>query len=205
MFRSDPSVIFKLGSYVKSKKLGTIIIMSVLLALSGGVNILLTRKVSSLRLGLEWERRLSVGASAPPIIAHTLDGTPTTIVFSGHTLPTILYAFSPQCVWCTRNLDNIKVIESALKGKYQFIGLSMSETLLEKYIANNNFSFPVYKNLDERSIADFRIRGTPLTLVISQDGKVVKNWYGAYSGDQKREVENFFGVNLSGVKMDKLQ
>jgi hypothetical protein len=213
MFRVGSSVIVKLGSYVKRERLGTIvkreglgtiIIMSVLLALSGGVNILLARKVYSLRSILDWERRLSIGASAPPIIAHTLDGTPTTITFSGHTLPTILYVFSPQCVWCTRNLDNVKFIESTLNGKYQFVGLSMSDTLLENYIANNNLSFTVYKNPDERSVSDFRLRGTPVTLVISQDGKVVKNWYGAFAGNQKRDIENFFGVNLPGVKMDKV-
>ncbi|MBO0859398.1 MAG: hypothetical protein J2P21_13135 [Chloracidobacterium sp.] len=91
----------------------------------------MARKVSSLTLTLDWERRISVGASAPPLLAHTLDGNPTTITFSDRTLPTILYVFSPQCVWCMRNLDNIKTIESSVKGKYQLIGLSISNKLLE--------------------------------------------------------------------------
>jgi hypothetical protein len=202
MFKDNFSVIYKLRSYTKEKKLGTIIIMSILLALSGGVNIQLARKVSSLRSILDWERRLSIGVSAPPLLAHTLDGTPATISFSGRDLPTILYVFSPQCVWCTRNLDNIKTIESSLKGKYGFIGLSMSDSLLERYIASNDLSFPVYKKPDQRSVTDFRLSGTPITLVISPDGKVLKNWSGAYSEGQKRDVEHFFGITLPGVKME---
>jgi hypothetical protein len=204
MFRRASSIIFKLGSYVKSKRIGLIIIMSVLLASSGVVNILLAREVSSLRLALQSRRELSVGDSVQPIVVHSLDGTPATITFSDHTLPTILYVFSPQCVWCTRNFDNIKAIENGLNGKYRFIGLSMSAVSLEEYITSNNLSFPVYKEPDQRSIIDFKLGGTPQMLVISQDGKVVKNWHGAYSGDQEKDVENFFGISLPGISIDKL-
>jgi peroxiredoxin len=203
MFRRTASIIFKMGSYVKSKRVGLIIIMSVLLALSGVVNILLARELSSLKLALQSKRELSVGDSVQSIIAHSLDGTPATIEVSDHTLPTVLYVFSPQCIWCTRNSDNIKAIENSLNGKYRFIGLSMSAVSLEEYITSSNLSFPVYKEPDRRSIADFRLGGTPQTLVISPDGKVVKSWHGAYSGDQKKDVENFFGVNLPGIRMDK--
>jgi hypothetical protein len=202
MFRRTTSIIFKLGSYVKSKRIGLIIIMSVLLASSGVVNILLAREVSSLRLAFQSRGELGIGDSVQPIIAHSLDGTPATITFSGHALPTILYVFSPQCVWCTRNFDNIKAIENGVKGKYRFIGLSMSTISLEEYITGNNLSFQVYKEPDPRSIIDFKLSGTPQTLVISQDGKIVKNWYGAYSGDQKMDVEKFFGTSLPGVRMD---
>lgn len=189
---------------VKERRLGIIIIMSVLLALSGGINILLARKVSSLSLILEWERKLGVGTPAPPLIAHTSDGIPASITFSEHGLPTVLYVFSPQCIWCTRNLDNIKTIESSQKGRYRFIGLSMSSSSLKQYIASNNLSFPIYENPDERSVAEFKLRGTPLTLVTSQAGIVIKNWYGAYSGNQQRDIEKFFGVTLPGIRMDEL-
>ncbi len=204
MFRSYSSVIFKLGSYVNSKRQGTIIIMSVLLTLSAGVNILYAYKVSSLRKTIVVLRsEIGAGESVEPFIAHSLAGTPTPIAFSDHALPTILYIFSPQCGWCTRNLDNIKAMESTLKTKYRFIGLSMSDTSLEEYIASNNFSFPVYKNPDVISRAALRLGGTPHTLVISQDGKIVKNWHGAYSGDQKNDVEKFFGISLPGVRMNE--
>jgi hypothetical protein len=201
MFKRTASVIFKLSSYVKSKRIGLIIIMSVLLTSSGVVNILLARKVSSLRGALQSKRELVVGESVKPLIAQSLDGSLATIAFSGNTLPTILYVFSPQCIWCMRNFDNIKTIEGSVKGRYRFIGLSMSALSLEQYISDNNLSFPVFKEPDRRSIIDFKLGGTPQTLVVSQDGKVVKNWQGAYSGDQKKDVENFFGINLPGIEI----
>jgi hypothetical protein len=203
MFKRTASIIFKLSSYVKSKRIGLIIIMSVLLTSSGVVNILLAREVSSLRLNLHSKSELGIGDSVQPIIAHSMDGIPTTIALSDHTLPTILYVFSPQCMWCTRNFDNIKAIEKGVNGKYRFIGLSMSAVSLEQYITDNNLSFPVYKEPDRRSIIDFKLGGTPQMLVISKEGKVVKNWHGAYSGDQKKDVEGFFGVDLPGIRMDK--
>lgn len=194
--------IHRFGENFKTKDLGIGVAMTVLLLCSAGVNALLLARVSSLKSRLEWETRVAIGAPAPPLEAHTLEGSPTRIEFRGVALPTVLYVLSPQCIWCTRNLDNIKAVEEVSRGKYRFIGLSLSDKLLDSYIARNSLPFPILKNPNERSVSDLRLRGTPITLVISNEGKVLRNWDGAFSGTQKSEVEEFFGIGLPGLKTE---
>ncbi len=193
----------ELFKFVKGKRLWLLSLMSVLLILSGVMNVLLNRKVLSLRSSLESLGKLGVGHSIQPIVAHGLDGSPAKIEFSNSKLPTVLYVFSPECVWCTRNQENFKAVVSALNGEYRIIGLSLSEASLESYVADNGFSFPVYKNIDESSKESLRLGTTPHTLVISPDNKVMKNWKGAYVGSQKEDVEQFFRIQLPGIKIDK--
>jgi hypothetical protein len=45
----------------------------------------------------------------------------------------------------------------------------------------------------------YRLGGTPQTIVISTDGKVLQNWVGAYADKQQMEVEKFFGLTLPGL------
>src|SRR5262245_42065795 len=132
MLKSGDTITSDSGSNVNSKKPGLIIVISVLLILSGVINILLSRELIFLRSTLQSKRGLGIGESVQSLTANSLNGAPTTIIFSGQKLPTILYVFSPQCIWCTRNRDNIKLIEEAAKGKYQIVGLSTSALSLEQ-------------------------------------------------------------------------
>jgi hypothetical protein len=34
---------------------------------------------------------------------------------------------------------------------------------------------------------------------VSSDGKIIKSWFGAYSGDLQREVEEYFKTHLPGI------
>lgn len=58
---------------------------------------------------------------------------------------------------------------------------------------------PVYKDLTELSKLTYKLGATPQTIVVSPEGKVIKNWMGAYSGDKAREVEEYFNVRLPGL------
>jgi len=46
----------------------------------------------------------------------------------------------------------------------------------------------------------YKVGGTPNTLVISPEGRVLKNWRGAYMDDLQREVEQYFEVELPGIR-----
>jgi hypothetical protein len=45
--------------------------------------------------------------------------------------------------------------------------------------------------------------GTPRTLVVSREGKVVATWFGAYGGDLRRKVEEYFQLSLPGLSEDE--
>jgi hypothetical protein len=49
----------------------------------------------------------------------------------------------------------------------------------------------------------YKSSGTPETIIISPEGRVVRAWPGAYTGQFQHEVENFFNVSLPGLNEHK--
>ena len=76
----------------------------------------------------------------------------------------------------------------------------MSKTASQSDLDAQKLSFPVYSALSPETIKALGLGGTPQTIVVSTDGKVIKNWMGAYTETIQPEVETFFGVRLPGVK-----
>jgi peroxiredoxin len=167
------------------------------------LNVLLARKVRSLNGALPArvaDRLLKVGTTVPPITAKRLGGQQDVIFYQGTAQTTVLYIFTPPCSWCARNMDNLKTLISKESGRYRFIGLSLSENGLAEYIAKNDLKLPVYSGLSSEGRAAYKLGGTPQTIVVSPEGRVVQNWMGAYVGDQKSQIEAFFDVTLPGIR-----
>jgi peroxiredoxin len=177
-----------------------------LLVGSTTLNVFLARRVESLRRNLLYvksENRLAAGASVQAIEAKDLDGRPTSIAYANSRRPTVIYVFSPSCGWCAKNLSNIKTLASQVNGQYQFVALSLSTTDLREYVSEHNFDFPVYCEPTPAAITSYKMGGTPQTIVISEDGKVLKNWYGAYMGGTQKEVEEYFHLRLPGLAQER--
>jgi peroxiredoxin len=145
------------------------------------------------------DRLLKVGTSVPPIEANRLDGQVEVISYGGVNQPTVLYVFTPPCPWCARNIDNFKALVEKDSAQYRIIGVSLSQEGLAEYVAKNDLKLPIYSGLSEETKRAYKLSGTPQTIVVSRDGKVLQNWMGAYSGAQKAQVEAFFHVALPGL------
>jgi hypothetical protein len=170
------------------------------------LNILLARNIQNLKAAVLYlkaemgsSREINPGDLVPPIQANDLDGHPVKVDYSASSLPTIMYIFTPSCSWCTRNLENVKRLVDQTADAYHFVGLSLSADELRDYVSQNNLGFPVYCGVSAETISAYKMGGTPRTLVVSAEGRVLKNWFGAYGGDIKREVEEYFKVTLPGV------
>jgi peroxiredoxin len=177
--------------------------VAVTLMVSVTLNVLLAHKVRSLNTVQSTrmaERLLKVGAAVPPITAKRVDGQQEIISYEGTNQPTILYIFTPPCVWCARNLDNFKTLLDRERGEHRFIALSLSDEGLAQYIAKNDLKLPVYSELSPETLKTYKLGSTPQTIVISPEGKVLEDWAGAYVGDQKSQVEAFFHVSLPGLR-----
>jgi peroxiredoxin len=192
-------------SNIKSRAFSTKILM-ILLLCSALLNILLARNISSLRADVHYLKEelssaydLKLGELLPSVHAKDLEGNYATIDYSGTGPATILYIFTPACVWCTRNLENIKSLADQTKSGYRIIGISLSKDKLQDYVIEHNFTFPVYTELSAETISAYKMGGTPRTLVISSKGELVRNWFGAYGSDLKEEVEAYFKLNLPGI------
>jgi peroxiredoxin len=176
--------------------------LAISLAVSVTVNVLLAHRVRSLTnyRGIRIaERLLAVDTMVPPITAKRLDGQDETISYKQANQFTVLYIFTPTCMWCARNMDNLKTLVGKESGQFRFVGLSLSDTGVADYVTKNELKIPVYSGLSPETVKTYKLGGTPQTIVISPEGKVVQDWAGAYVGDQKSQVEAFFHVSLPGI------
>lgn len=173
-----------------------------LLVVSVVLNLKLAQEVKSLNQTIELVKRdglLKEGAAVPPISASAVDGSAALIRFDSVDVPTVIYVFTPGCGWCVRNLDAAKTLAEKLKGRYRVLGLSLSSDGIKRHVTEAGLSFPVYTDISLNTRTAYHLGGTPDTIVVSVQGKVIKHWQGAYVGLTKKEVESYFDVSLPPV------
>jgi peroxiredoxin len=161
-------------------------------------------------LGLQWRsraaeapavrpavRELAEGARVPPIVGRSAAGEPMRVdVASGK--PLVLYVFSSSCGWCDQNLENVRTLAAAVGDRYRVVGLSLDDDVAV-YLARERLTFDVVVGVPRATLAALAVRGTPQTLVISPDGRLLKVWHGAWRGPLAQQVEQFFGLTLPGL------
>jgi AhpC/TSA family len=128
-----------------------------------------------------------------------LSGRKVNLSWASDKRPTLVYVFTPSCPWCKRNLPNITALSAARQSDYRFIGLSLSTSGLQEYVAANHIAFPVYSYPFANEQKLFSVGGTPATLLVSPDGSLRQLWLGAYSGDTQKKVEEVFRLKLPGI------
>lgn len=186
-----------------------LIILSVLLLCSAVLNVVLARRIKNfnyaiayLKTELSSARGLRPGDMAPTIQAKDMNGQPATLTHLESDSPSIVYVFTPSCAWCVRNLDNVRTLFIQTKSNYRFIGLSLSSNGLREYVSQYGLEFPVYSDPIGATASAYK-GGTPRTLVISSQGKILESWFGAYTGEIQQQVERYFKTRLPGVAGDE--
>ena len=181
-------------------------ILTILLVCSVILNVLLAQRIRALKTAaakleyaIEYDKGLSPGDVAPPLALLNKEGTLETIAYAGSRLPTVLYIFTPDCDWCKRNNENIKFLASQVSDKYRFIGISLKGDKLDEYLVRYQIQFPVYHSPTKDVFLSYKLGSTPQTIVVSNDGKILANWKGAYSKQERVNIEGFFDVHLPGV------
>lgn len=180
-----------------SKNWDTLLVL--LLGVSLTMNVFLGWKLrqSGMNGGLPAPAILKEGVEIPSFEAYDITNKPETIAYQGGT--TVFYVFSASCPWCERNLENIKTLVSLRGDSYRFVGLSLGNSGLESYIDSRALNFPVYSKLSKETLQTLKFVSTPQTMVVSPEGRVLKNWVGAYGKGLRPEIERFFGVQLPGI------
>jgi hypothetical protein len=176
-------------------------LIGILLLISVVLNVLLARKVSGLASSLEHAslgQSLQVGTVVPPIEGRLLDGAQQTLNYSDASIPTLLYVFTPQCVWCKKNLGNLKALIDNSQSRYRVVGISLTRQDLREYVDRERLGLPVYTDIGDLTRASYRLAGTPTTIVVSPGAKVLKVWSGVYTDHIRREIEAYFDIQLPG-------
>jgi peroxiredoxin len=169
-----------------------------LLLASLALNVYLGWKVKRGHAAPEVPQKVALGTRVEPIKASNLDGVVQTISYQDSTKPTVLYILSPDCIWCERNRENIAKL-GELGDRFRFIGISLTEKGLKEYVEKQHFKFPIYTRVAAEAMTSLGLGTTPQTIVISPEGRVLKNWTGAYTDRTRREVEEFFQTQLPGL------
>lgn len=175
------------------------IVLTALLLGSLTVTFFLSREVLRLRgviSHLKSEGRLAPGAEVPPLEGLDVDGQPIQVDYSESPQPTLLYVFSPDCGWCARNQESFKILVGAVKDSHRIVGVSTTPEGVKEYVEANGYEFPTVARLPRHTIDRYKLGGTPQTLLISSQGKVLKNWMGAYGEAVQADLEEYFGVEL---------
>jgi peroxiredoxin len=180
---------------------GRVRILALMLFTSVLINVALAHRLTQFNrlISATPARVLQAGTDVPPFTAVDLRGQSRAIVYKHESTATVLYVFTPGCVWCARNMDNFKALVEKEGGQYRLIGLSLSDAGLTEYVAKNDLKLPIYSRLSPETLKTYKLGGTPQTIVVSPGGRVLKNWVGAYVGQQKSEVEAFFHMSLPGL------
>jgi hypothetical protein len=177
-------------------------VITTMLVISVALNVMLAvkiRRLIAVQNAARTQHELEIGVTVPPISAKWFGGTRETITYADSDRPTVLYIFTPQCKWCSRNLDSLKTLMDQRGKDYRFIGISLSQEGLEQYLSVQKLPCPVYIDIPKETGDAYKMGGTPQTIVVSAQGQVMQNWVGAYIGDQKSQVEAYFKVTLPGI------
>lgn len=169
--------------------------LSAALLLSLGIIVLQGFRILELQRairGASTRSELQAGDRVPAFTADNLSGQKTAVAYGTKERTTILYVFSPSCIWCARNSDAVNALNAALSGKYGILGLSLDSEDLAAYVQGHNIAFPVLTHIPDSVTSTYRLWSTPATLVIGPDGTVIRTWVGAYTRSTKSEIEISF-------------
>jgi hypothetical protein len=147
------------------------------------------------------ELPLKAGDRLPSIVLEDVDEHPFDLNWKADSRATLLYAFRPDCVWCSRNLAGVKAL-AAGTSRYRFLGISVSRKGLKDYLAHTQLNFPVLVAPDAGTTQRLRVSGTPQTILVSTDGTVRNVWFGAYGAQNKTALEKVFRLTLPRVDQD---
>jgi peroxiredoxin len=176
------------------KTLSTRLLIALLLV-SAGLNFALGRIVVNSRVR-HTSPAVAKGATMPALRVNDLEGRPVTIPYLDVSTPTIVYLFSPHCVFCKKNVKAMASLQGQLSGSYRFIGVSLAKEDLKQFIKESDLHFPIYTDLDPAIATAYKAGATPQTFVIGRDGRLQSMWTGYYSDAVKQEIESFFRVRI---------
>lgn len=117
---------------------------------------------------------VEVGDRIASVTLQTPDRRAAEIKWDAVSNSTIVYAFTPTCVWCKRNLEAMRTVAAHAPG-YRFIAVSATADGLAEYVKANRIEVPVYV-AGKNAAKQLGLVSTPTTVVIGSDGIVRKYW-----------------------------
>lgn len=103
----------------------------------------------------------------------------------------LLFFFTADCSFCTKNIENWKLIFDRFNSQFQIYGIGMGKPQeIRNYRENNSLPY----NIMIPTATDFRkkhrIAGVPMTILLSNTGAVKNVWIGVIDTDEVGNILN---------------
>jgi peroxiredoxin len=165
------------------------------------LNAALAKRVSSQAITirvLTAQKGVALGASVGPLKGKDGAGLPVTVDVAAAG-GTVLYVYAPTCHWCERNLENMRSVVTAAAGRgFAVYAVSLVEQDADSFLRSRGVTVPVIVPSDGTRV-EYSLGGTPQTIVVGRDGRVLRSWQGAYTGKNAAEISEYFQVTLPGL------
>jgi thioredoxin-related protein len=160
------------------------------------VNFLLLKQTFDLRLQVKESVEVLPKTKLSALNGLDAVGEPVKIAYEGERKKTLLFIYSGACGFCDRNMRNWQSIASRIKPEsFRLYTLTMSKNGALNYLAKYGLqNVPSIVEIDPQDIIEYKLRVTPQTILISENGVVEKVWSGVIDEAQVPEIETLLGL-----------
>lgn len=111
---------------------------------------------------------------------------------------TLVYFSSDRCKWSKQNLPTFVELARQVEGKYRVVVVDVTPGQIgETSHLDVVPAEVVLHNITPATLQTYKVTGTPLTVLVSRDGKVVRSWSGAYIGKTQQDVSAYFRIQFT--------
>jgi hypothetical protein len=175
-----------------TERLTHVALVMLIIAIATNVGIALTLKA---RLdALKPEPAVAPGTLITEITGKNAAGEEQTIQLTGNR-PVLLYVSRQGCGWCERNQRNVHAIGLQASARFRILELSPEGPGPSGSKAVGVTRLSVTEDVLRRIGA----RGTPYTVLLSPEGKVLQSWVGAFGAATGPSVARTLQVELPGL------
>jgi thiol-disulfide isomerase/thioredoxin len=125
---------------------------------------------------------LPAGKEVKAISGVGFNGEPLSFSTSGGHA-TLLMVYSPVCPYCERNWPNwSSLVNTAHYNNVNFLAVDLTEKAPPDFLVKKNMAHTTaIHRMDPQEIVDLNLMLTPETVLVGQDSKIKKAWYGVLS------------------------
>jgi hypothetical protein len=109
--------------------------------------------------------------------------------------PTLLYVSRRGCKWCDSNVRNVAALGLQASTRYRIVELSPNGVG-----PTGPKAFGIERlAIEEEELRRLGVTGTPYTLLVSPEGRIVDVWVGAFGKSNAPRINKALDVELPGI------
>jgi hypothetical protein len=129
----------------------------------------------------------AIGDTVPLVDGLRVDGTRAKVDFQD-LRPTLIYYFSPTCIWCDKNAAQVKHLIEQVGDRYKVIAVAATRVTAEEATEKGLKPELVISQVPVSTLKKAHLAVTPMTLLVAPGGEVSGVWSGAFTKSTVSEI-----------------